>query len=89
MRGKEPYGAPQVEARARLNTNENPYPPSAALVREIAEAALAHTLRDKTEAAYQRGDMMEKRRRLMADWATFCGRAMPAGEVVSLYAATP
>ena len=40
--------------------------------REIAEAALAHTLKDKTEAAYQRGDMMEKRRGLMAEWATFC-----------------
>ena len=57
--------------------------------REVAEAALAHTVRDKTEAAYQRGDMMEKRRRLMAEWATFCGRAEPAGEVVSLRAATP
>ena len=31
--------------------------------REIAEAALAHVLRDKTEAAYQRSDPMEKRRR--------------------------
>ena len=41
LRGEEPYGAPQVQARARLNTNENPYPPSAALVREIAEAAAA------------------------------------------------
>jgi integrase len=40
--------------------------------REIAEAALAHTLRDATEAAYQRGDMLERRRRLMNDWATFC-----------------
>ncbi len=27
--GRTPYGAPQVDARARLNTNENPYPPSA------------------------------------------------------------
>lgn len=42
--------------------------------REVAEAALAHTLRDKTEAAYQRGDLFEKRGRLMADWAEFCGR---------------
>jgi histidinol dehydrogenase len=41
LRGEEPYGAPQVEARARLNTNENPYPPSADLVREVAEAAAA------------------------------------------------
>src|SRR4029077_9120526 len=37
--------------------------------RELAEAALAHVLKDKTEAAYQRGDLLEKRRRLMAGWA--------------------
>lgn len=41
--------------------------------REIAEAALAHTLKDKTEAAYQRGDLLQKRRKLMADWSAFCG----------------
>ena len=41
--------------------------------RELAEAALAHALKDKTEAAYQRGDLLEKRRVLMADWAAFCG----------------
>jgi integrase len=52
--------------------------------RELAEAALAHTLKDKTEAAYQRGDLLEKRRRLMAEWAVFCGRAMVASEVVTL-----
>lgn len=40
--------------------------------REIAEAALAHTVKDKTEAAYARGDLFEKRRVLMNDWATFC-----------------
>ena len=55
--------------------------------RELAEAALAHTLRDKVEAAYQRGDMMEKRRRLMADWAAFCVRpATLAGTVVPIRA---
>jgi integrase len=54
--------------------------------REVAEAALAHTLRDKTEAAYQRGDMMEKRRQLMADWATFCGRVPIQAEVMQLRA---
>jgi integrase len=52
--------------------------------REVAEAALAHTLRDKTEAAYQRGDLMEKRRRLMAEWAAFCARPTVTGEVVAL-----
>lgn len=40
--------------------------------RDLAEAALAHTLRDKTEAAYRRGDALEKRRKLMDDWAKFC-----------------
>ncbi|MER8912239.1 integrase arm-type DNA-binding domain-containing protein [Mesorhizobium sp. M0761] len=43
--------------------------------REIAEAALAHVLSDKTEAAYQRGDMLEKRRRLMTAWAGYCSTA--------------
>lgn len=40
--------------------------------REIAEAALAHQLKDKTEAAYRRSDLLERRARLMEDWATFC-----------------
>lgn len=40
--------------------------------REVAEAALAHALQDKTEAAYQRGDYLEKRRELMTAWANFC-----------------
>ncbi len=40
--------------------------------RELAEAALAHTLRDKTEAAYARGDLLDRRRRLMEEWAAFC-----------------
>jgi integrase len=40
--------------------------------REVAEAALAHVLTDKTEAAYQRGDLFEKRRKLMIAWGNFC-----------------
>jgi integrase len=56
--------------------------------REVAEAALAHTVKDKAEAAYARGDLMEKRRRLMEDWATFCARPAPAGEVVPIRADT-
>jgi integrase len=39
--------------------------------REVAEAALAHVLEDKTEAAYRRSDLLEKRRRLMDAWAEF------------------
>jgi integrase len=52
--------------------------------RELAEAALAHVLDDKTEAAYQRGDLLEKRRRLMDAWAEVCGKPAPAGTVVNL-----
>lgn len=39
---------------------------------EMKEMALAHTISNKSEAAYRRGDLFEKRRRLMADWATYC-----------------
>jgi integrase len=53
--------------------------------RELAEAALAHALKDKTEAAYQRGDLLEKRRRLMRDWSRFCAAPpRPEGTVVDL-----
>ena len=40
--------------------------------REICEVALAHTVGDETERAYQRGDLLAKRRRLMEQWAAFC-----------------
>jgi integrase len=40
---------------------------------EVAEMALAHTVSGKVEQAYRRGDMFERRRRLMVAWATFCG----------------
>jgi integrase len=41
---------------------------------ELCEIALAHAVGNKVEAAYRRGDMMEKRRRLMDDWAAYCER---------------
>jgi integrase len=45
--------------------------------REVAEMALAHTLGDKVEAAYRRGDGFQKRRVLAEAWAMFCGEAKP------------
>jgi integrase len=42
--------------------------------REIAEAALAHVLKDQTEAAYQRGDFFAKRQKLMQSWADYCDK---------------
>jgi integrase len=38
----------------------------------VAEAALAHVVADKTEAAYRRGELLDKRRKLMDAWARFC-----------------
>ena len=39
---------------------------------EVAEMALAHAVGDKVETAYRRGDMFERRRKIMADWSKFC-----------------
>ena len=39
--------------------------------RELAEQALAHTLESKVEAAYRRGDALEKRRQMMKEWSHF------------------
>ena len=41
--------------------------------REVAEAALAHVVGDAAEQAYRRGDALEKRRKLMNAWASYCG----------------
>jgi integrase len=50
--------------------------------REVIEAALAHRLRDKAEAAYARGDLFQKRRKLMEDWADYL--ASPPADVLEL-----
>jgi integrase len=39
---------------------------------ELCEMALAHTIKNMTEAAYRRGDMLKKRLKLMEDWLTYC-----------------
>jgi integrase len=46
--------------------------------RELAEKAIAHAVGDETERAYQRGELLEKRRRLMAAWSDYCGKVQPA-----------
>jgi integrase len=51
--------------------------------REVVEMALAHTIGDKVEAAYRRGELFDKRRKLMESWAQFC-EAPPSGKVVAL-----
>ena len=49
---------------------------------EVCEAALAHVIANKAEAAYRRGDLFDKRRKLMDAWASFCA-APKAGKVVA------
>jgi integrase len=46
--------------------------------RWVGEKALAHLVGDETERAYQRGDLLEKRRKLMQGWADYCGRVQSA-----------
>lgn len=53
--------------------------------REVIEHALAHRLKDKAEAAYQRGTLFDKRRKLMDDWAAFCAKVQNvSGNVVAI-----
>ena len=47
---------------------------------EVAEAALAHAVSNKVEAAYRRTDFLDKRRRLMRDWGAFVSRCEAAGD---------
>ena len=43
---------------------------------EVAEMALAHTIGNKVEAAYRRGDLFERRRLLLSDWEVFCNSTL-------------
>jgi integrase len=55
-----------------------------AFQREVVEAALAHTVGDKAEQAYRRGDALEKRRKLMDAWASFCAKPQSA-KIIALH----
>ncbi|MDW7745154.1 tyrosine-type recombinase/integrase [Halomonas sp.] len=50
---------------------------------DVAEMALAHTIKNSAEAAYRRGDLLDKRRRLMQQWAEFCRQVPKEGEKVT------
>ncbi len=57
--------------------------------REVAEAALGHVNGDRVEASYQRGDLFEKRRRLMDAWAAHCAKPAASGELVPMRRGAP
>ena len=74
LRGRSAYGAPQLDVPVRLNTNENPYPPSPALVRAVADAvaAVAGTLN-----RYPDRDALGLRR----DLAAYLGHGLNARQI--------
>jgi histidinol-phosphate aminotransferase len=74
LRGREPYGAPQLNVPVRLNTNENPYPPSPRLVRALGEAvaSVAGSLN-----RYPDRDAVELRK----DLADYLGHGLTARQV--------
>ena len=52
---------------------------------DVVEMALAHAIKSQTEAAYRRGDLFEKRRRLMTDWAEkCCSKTQPENSIVGI-----
>ncbi len=57
---------------------------STAYPRDVCEMALAHAIEDKSEAAYRRGDLLDKRTRLMNDWAAFCDTVRSGADVVPI-----
>ena len=52
--------------------------------REVIEAAMAHRLKDAAEAAYQRGDLLQRRAVLMKDWAGYCAAVRKGGNVTAI-----
>jgi integrase len=52
--------------------------------REVAEMALAHAIENKVEAAYRRGGLFQKREKLMAAWALYCGTARSGAQIIPL-----
>lgn len=53
---------------------------STAYPRDVCEMALAHAIEDKSEAAYRRGDLLEKRTLLMADWGAWCDASVASSQ---------
>jgi integrase len=78
----ERMGRPELTTHGFRSTFRDWTAEQTAFPSEVAEAALAHAIGDKTEAAYRRGTMFEKRRALMQQWGAFCATA-PAQDNVA------
>lgn len=78
LRGETPYGAPQLDVSVRLNTNENPYPPSAALADDVAAAMRRVALGLNR---YPDRDAVELRKDLADYLGEMTGQPLSAGQV--------
>jgi hypothetical protein len=69
--------------KATCQVLHNPVHDPPSFPREVTETALAHVIGDKAEQAYRRGDALEKRRKLMDAWASYC-EPKTSGNVVPI-----
>lgn len=79
-------GRPELTIHGFRSTFRDWCSESTSYPRDVCEMALAHAIEDKSEAAYRRGDLLEKRRALMSDWATQCAVVRVSGDVVAIRA---
>lgn len=77
----------QVTAHGFRSTFRDWAGETTAYPREVIEHALAHQLKDKAEAAYARGTLFDKRRRLMDDWAKYCATVHATASVTPINSA--
>lgn len=79
--------APATLFTIRCKHDQADHSPGRHQTREVAEAALAHTVSNKVEAAYRRTNYLEKRKVLISDWTDFCMGKIPAEQRQMLIAA--
>jgi integrase len=79
-------GRPELTIHGFRSTFRDWCSESTSYPRDVCEMALAHAIEDKSEAAYRRGDLLEKRRALMADWGAYCNTVRTGGDVVPIRA---
>jgi integrase len=73
---------PGITAHGMRSTFRDWAGETTAYKREVIEMAMAHQLKDKAEAAYARGNLLDKRTKLMRDWANYCGQ--PSADTASV-----
>ena len=73
-------GRPELTVHGFRSTFRDWCSESTSYPRDVCEMVFAHAIEDKSEAAYRRGDLLEKRRALMADWGVYCNTVRTPGE---------